>query len=158
MELQRHASILLRLSDVLLHLTGEVDGGKGSDEVRANISATLSKMREQIGELEAELSVQAQPKITASRTQFEVTFWEAPESSEPFATVPVRAKMPLGALVFAMNGKHIKKAGYALVTSTEDTAYQVEYYNVRMGQTKLHYDRLVEKPATEGEADGRDTR
>jgi hypothetical protein len=62
--------------------------------------------------------------------------------------------MPIGALVFAMNGKGIKKAGYALVSYEGG---QMEYYNVRMGRTQLHYDRVVEVPETKGEADGRDT-
>jgi hypothetical protein len=163
MELQRHASILLRLSKELLQLAGSYDTGKGSDQVRANMLANMDEMRKQIeeietrliGEIETRLSAQAQKDRAALRAHFEVTLWETADSPTPFATIPVNAKMPLGALVFAMNGAHIKKAGYARVRFDGG---QAEYYHVRIDRTQLHYDRAVGVPETEGEVtDGRDT-
>ncbi|SRR6266487_3248004 len=129
-----------------LHLAGEYETGKSNDQARAEMSAKMSEMRQQIEEIETTLSAQAQKDQIASRAPFEVTLWQTPDSPEPVATVPILAKMPLGALVFAMHKVRATRAGYAVVRFTHG---QTEYYHVRMGRTQLHYERLVEVVGTE---------
>jgi hypothetical protein len=146
MELQRHASILLRLSDELLHLAGKYDTGQGNDQVRADMFANVSTMREQIEQIEIRLSIQAPAERVTGRTPFEVTLWQTPDAPAPFATVPMNAKMPLGALVFAMQSAQVKKAGYAVVSIASG---QTTFYNVRLNRERVTYERHVEVPGTD---------
>jgi hypothetical protein len=50
------------------------------------------------------------------------------------------AKMPLGAVVFAMQQAQISQAGYVLVSHEQE---QTEYHNIRLDRAKIHYDRAV---------------
>ncbi len=80
------------------------------------------------------------PPLKTTRTPFTVTFWESAKAAEPLATVPMVAKMPLGALVFAMQQEQITQAGYVLVSHEQE---QAEFYNVRLDRAKIHYDRAA---------------
>src|SRR5215831_17138549 len=49
------------------------------------------------------------------RTQFHVALFHQVDAPTPFATIPVLAKMPLGALVFALNRLHVTRVAHVVV-------------------------------------------
>ncbi len=85
------------------------------------------------------------------RTEFHVALFRGIDDSSPFATISVTAKMPLGALVFALKGLHVTRVAHVVVAWEEeeqaDFHYETDFYNVVMGRTKLKYDRMVEVEA-----------
>lgn len=75
------------------------------------------------------------------RPTYEVRLFGALTDEQPFATLPMMAKMPLGALAFALAAIGQKRAGRAEVALADE--YWV-YYNVRVEGTTLHYDREIQ--------------
>ncbi len=73
-------------------------------------------------------------------TQFAVSIWETVTSPAPLATIPISAKMPLGAMVFAMQQAQISSADYVVVSYDE---MQTEFYHVKLTSRHLTYDRAV---------------
>lgn len=73
-------------------------------------------------------------------TQFTVSFWESTMARVPFANVPITAKMPLGAVVFAMQATAISHANYVVVTWDDQ---QTALYHVKLDGKNLTYDRAV---------------
>jgi hypothetical protein len=76
------------------------------------------------------------------RSQFQVDLFRNLDDEVPFMTVPIHAKMPLGAMVFAMQHAHQKKAGRVKVEWEEgEDVLQTSFYNVVIGRTQVKYDR-----------------
>jgi hypothetical protein len=114
--------------------TSAGDAGTFEDAVQQALTATIKAPGSQ-SQNEPE-----PPPTWATRAPFTVTFWESTEAAEPLATVQMAAKMPLGALVFAMQQEQISRAGYVLVSHEQE---QAEFYNVWLDKAKIHYDRAV---------------
>jgi hypothetical protein len=74
------------------------------------------------------------------KTQFQVALFREIDDATPFATVSITAKMPLGAMVFALNRLHVSSAGRVDVTWGEE---QTEFYNVVISGESITYDRAV---------------
>jgi hypothetical protein len=91
------------------------------------------------------------------RTQFHVALFQQIADPTPFATIPVLAKMPLGALVFALHRLHMTRVAHVVVAWEDeepaDSHYETDFYHVVMGRTRLKYDRMVERASTPGEAE-----
>jgi hypothetical protein len=81
-------------------------------------------------------------------TQFQVALFRGIDDPTPFTTIPITAKMPLGALVFALKRLHVTRVARVVVAWEEDEQadfhYETDFYNVVVGRTKLKYDRMVE--------------
>ena len=82
-------------------------------------------------------------------TQFQVSLFHAITDPVPFATLPIIAKMPLGALVFAMHQAHETRMPCV------DVAYgggeRTTFYHVVLDSQSITYDRevlIVEKSAS----------
>ena len=73
-------------------------------------------------------------------TQFTVSFWESTTSPVPLATIPVKAKMPLGAMVFAMQAAAISHAEYVGITWDDQ---QTAFYHVELDGKNITFDRAV---------------
>jgi mannose-6-phosphate isomerase-like protein (cupin superfamily) len=82
------------------------------------------------------------------RTQFYVALFHGINDSTPFTTLPIMAKMPLSALVFALKQARVNRVARVVVAWEEegqaDFHYETDFYNVVMGRTQLKYDRMVE--------------
>jgi hypothetical protein len=91
------------------------------------------------------------------RTQFHVALFQQIDDPTPFATIPVLAKMPIGALVFALNRLHVTRVAHVVVAWEDekqaDSHYETDFYNVVMGRSQLKYDCMVESASTPGEAE-----
>jgi hypothetical protein len=74
------------------------------------------------------------------KTAFQVCIFRNSDDEEPFATIPMTAKMPLGAMVFALHYLHITSAGRVDVRYGEE---EQSFYNVVMNSTSVKYDRAV---------------
>jgi hypothetical protein len=70
-----------------------------------------------------------------------VRLFGAITDEQPFATLPMMAKMPLGALAFALAAIGQRRAGRAEVSLGNEFW---TYYNVRIEGTTLHYDREIQ--------------
>lgn len=78
-------------------------------------------------------------------TQFTVSFWESTTAPVPLATIPIQAKMPLGAMVFAMQAAAISSADYIVIAWDDQ---QTAFYHVKLDGKNITYDRtLPEKDA-----------
>ncbi len=73
-------------------------------------------------------------------TRFTVSFWESTTAPVPLATIPIQAKMPLGAMVFAMQAAAISHAG-SVVVAWDDQ--QTAFYHVTLDGKNITYDRTV---------------
>jgi hypothetical protein len=89
--------------------------------------------------LDAEVR-EARRRLGQGRTQFTVSIWESTESPAALATIQISAKMPVGALVFALQQAQISSAGYVVVSDDE---MQTEFYHVKLTGRHLTYDRAV---------------
>jgi|SRR5882762_5238695 len=83
------------------------------------------------------------------KTQFQVALFHTIDGTEPFTTIETEAKMPLSAMVFALNCLRVKSAGRVDVTWGEEVQ---EFYNVKINGEHITYDRAVvvqeEEPAS----------
>ncbi|GHO78151.1 hypothetical protein KSD_59220 [Ktedonobacter sp. SOSP1-85] len=75
------------------------------------------------------------------RPTYEVRLFGAITDEQAFATIPMVAKMPLGALAFAMVAIGQTRAGCAEVRLGDE---YYTYYNVRIEGTTFQYDREVQ--------------
>lgn len=82
-------------------------------------------------------------------THFTVSFWESTTAPVPLANVPITAKMPLGAVVFAMQAATISHAAYVVVAWENQ---QTEFFHFTLDGKNLTYDRAM--PKKEAENDG----
>ena len=73
-------------------------------------------------------------------TQFQVNLFRAITDPVPFATLPITAKMPLGALVFAMHQAHETRVARVDVAYGEE---QTTFYHVVLTNESITYDREV---------------
>ena len=71
-------------------------------------------------------------------TQFQVSLFQAITDPAPFATIPMTAKMPLGALVFALKQRRETYVARVDVTSGEE---RTTFYHVALGSESITYDR-----------------
>jgi hypothetical protein len=101
--------------------------------------------RDQLAEAQNHLDadVREARQRLGQKTSFTVSLWEGAESPEPRAVVPIVAKMPLSAMIFAMQRARISSAGYVLVSSDE---IEAEFYHVKLTGEHITYDRAVPGP------------
>ncbi|HLV99918.1 MAG TPA: hypothetical protein VKT82_14710 [Ktedonobacterales bacterium] len=94
------------------------------------------------------------------RTQYYVALFRRIEDDTPFATIPMLAKMPLSAMVFALHQLHITRVARVVVAWEEDEQadehYETDYFNVIVGRTRLTYDRAVEVETAPDESEGQE--
>ena len=81
-------------------------------------------------------------------THFQVSLFHILTDSTPFATLQISAKMPLGALVFAMQQAQVRKADRVVVKDGEE---QTAFYNVQIQGGSITYERAVLVIEEEGE-------
>ncbi len=74
------------------------------------------------------------------KTQFQVALFHTIDGTEPFTTIEIEAKMPLSAMVFALNRLRVKSAGRVDVTWGEEVQ---EFYNAKINGESITYDRAV---------------
>lgn len=89
--------------------------------------------------LDAEVR-EARRRLEQKRGQFTVSIWESATSPAPLAPIQIRAKMPLAAVVFALQQAQLSSADYVVVSGDE---MQTEYYHVKLTGRHLTYDRTV---------------
>lgn len=74
------------------------------------------------------------------KTMFRVSFYHTMDDTEPLAIIPIEAKMPLGALAFALTRVQLKtELGYVVVEHGNE---QWEYFNVEVKGSQLHYQTV----------------
>jgi hypothetical protein len=89
------------------------------------------------------------------KTVFQVRlFHSTNENEEPFVLLTITAKMPLSAMIFAMQQAHVHSANYVTVRweDPEEGTLETEFYHARIEGMHLTYDRAVvveEKPTGE---------
>lgn len=81
------------------------------------------------------------------RTQFQVSLFHTITDPVPFTTIPITAKMPLGAMVFALQRMHIASVARVDVTYGEE---QTTFYHVVVDSEHIRFDREV---LVEGDAE-----
>jgi hypothetical protein len=131
-------------------VTGMVKVTAESGEITYIQPAGAVKLAEWV-QARRDLLAQAQSRLDAEvretrrrlgqdRTQFTVSIWESTTSPAALTTISIRAKMPLGAMVFALQQAQISSAGYVVVGDVE---MQTEFYHVKLTGRHLTYDRAV---------------
>lgn len=79
--------------------------------------------------------------IKPTKTAYDVAFFREDEDTEPFTIIPIAAKMPLGALAFALPQVKGKKAGRVEVSDNGKIART--FYHVAIQGSQLKYDNPV---------------
>lgn len=105
--------------------------------------------KDQLAQAQSRLDAEVQEarRRLGQKTSFTVSIWESAESPEPRAVVPIVAKMPLSAMVFALQQARISSAGYVLVSDSEVKA---EFYHVKLTGKHITYDSAVPGPPRTG--------
>jgi hypothetical protein len=90
------------------------------------------------------------------KTPFQVRLFHSPDDEEPFILLPITAKMPLGAMIFAMQQAHVTYADYVTVRweDPKEGLLETEFYHAKIDGTSLTYDRAIyteEQPRGQGQ-------
>ena len=89
-------------------------------------------------------SLEASTQAGSVKRAFQVRLFHEVEDEEPFVLLPVTAKMPLSAMIFAMQQARVASAGYVTVRWEDpDGTLETEFYHVKIDGTHLTYDRAV---------------
>lgn len=109
------------------------------------VQGCLDQLAQAQNRLDAE--VQEARRRLGQKTPFTVSIWESPESTAPLAPIPIVAKMPLSAMMFAMRQARLSRADYVLVSYSEgEDEIQTDFYHVKLTGEHITYDRAVPGP------------
>jgi hypothetical protein len=79
------------------------------------------------------------------KTSFQVRLFRSVDENEPFVILPITAKMPLSAMVIAMQQARVSHADYVTVRweDPDEGTLETEFYHVKINRTHITYDRAL---------------